>query len=48
MRKAYSQYTLPVGTMVQEYKIIETLGIGNFGIVYSAENKYFSEIVALK
>jgi serine/threonine protein kinase len=48
MSKAYSQYTLPVGTMVQEYKIIETLGIGNFGIVYSAENKYFSEVVALK
>jgi serine/threonine protein kinase len=48
MGKAYSQYTLPVGTMVQEYKIIETLGIGNFGIVYSAENKYFSEVVALK
>ncbi|MGD9189777.1 MAG: serine/threonine-protein kinase [Desulfobacteraceae bacterium] len=48
MSKAYSQYTLPVGTMVQEYKIIEILGIGNFGIVYSAENKYFSEIVALK
>lgn len=48
MNQVFSQYTLPVGTMVQEYKIIETLGIGNFGIVYSAENKYFSEIVALK
>jgi serine/threonine protein kinase len=48
MSKAYSQYTLPVGTMVQEYKIIEILGIGNFGIVYSAENKFFLEIVALK
>lgn len=34
--------------MVQEYRIIEILGIGNFGIVYSAENKYFKEIVALK
>lgn len=34
--------------MVQEYKIIKTLGIGNFGIVYSAQNKYFSEVVALK
>jgi serine/threonine protein kinase len=42
------QFALPVGTMVQEYRIIETLGIGSFGIVYSAENKYFSEIVALK
>ncbi len=40
--------SLPVGTMVQEYKIIEVLGNGSFGIVYSAENKYFSEIVAIK
>lgn len=48
MSKVYSQYALPVGSMVQEYKIIQTLGIGNFGIVYSAKNKYFSEVVALK
>jgi serine/threonine protein kinase len=48
MSKIYSQYALPVGTMVQEYMIIQTLGIGNFGIVYSARNKYFSEVVALK
>jgi serine/threonine protein kinase len=33
---------------VQEYRIIEILGAGSFGIVYKAENKYFSEIVALK
>jgi formylglycine-generating enzyme required for sulfatase activity/predicted Ser/Thr protein kinase len=42
------QYALPVGAMVQEYRIIKTLGIGSFGIVYAAENKYFSETVALK
>ena len=48
MNDIYSQYSLPIGTMVQEYRIIEILGIGNFGIVYRAENKYFSEIVALK
>lgn len=48
MSQVYSQYALPVGAMVQEYKIIQTLGIGNFGIVYSAKNKYFSEFVALK
>lgn len=48
MSKAKSQYALPIGTMVQEYKINEILGNGKFGIVYSAENKYFSEIVALK
>jgi serine/threonine protein kinase len=48
MNEIFSQYSLPIGTMVQEYRIIEILGIGNFGIVYRAENKYFSEIVALK
>ena len=48
MNEIYSHYSLPIGTMVQEYRIIEILGIGNFGIVYRAENKYFSEIVALK
>jgi serine/threonine protein kinase len=48
MNGIYSKFALPVGTMVQEYRVIEVLGIGNFGIVYKAENKYFSEIVALK
>lgn len=48
MTEIYSQHALPVGTMVQEYRIIEILGIGSFGIVYKAENKYFSEFVALK
>ncbi len=48
MAETSCQYALPVGAMVQEYRIIETLGIGSFGIVYKAENKYFSEIVALK
>ena len=48
MTETNCQYALPVGAMVQEYRIIKTLGIGSFGIVYTAENKYFSEIVALK
>ena len=48
MTEIHNHYTLPVGTMVQEYRIIEILGTGSFGIVYKAENKYFSEIVALK
>lgn len=48
MASNYKQYALPVGTMVQEYRIINILGSGGFGIVYKAENKYFSEIVALK
>jgi serine/threonine protein kinase len=48
MTETNCQNALPVGAMVQEYRIIKTLGIGSFGIVYAAENKYFSEIVALK
>jgi serine/threonine protein kinase len=48
MTEFHSHYALPVGTMVQEYRIIEILGSGSFGIVYKAENKYFSEVVALK
>jgi len=48
MTKVFSKSALPVGTMVQEYRIIQVLGEGGFGIVYLAENKYFSEIVALK
>jgi formylglycine-generating enzyme required for sulfatase activity/serine/threonine protein kinase len=48
MNDCKSQYSLPVGSMVQEYRVAEVLGTGGFGIVYKAENKYFSEIVALK
>jgi serine/threonine protein kinase len=34
--------------MIQEYRIVKVLGVGRFGIVYSAENKYFDETVAIK
>lgn len=48
MTDAFSQYALPLGTMVQEYRIKQVLGVGSFGIVYAAENKFFKETVALK
>jgi formylglycine-generating enzyme required for sulfatase activity len=48
MTEAYSHQALPPDTMVQEYRIVRVLGMGSFGIVYAAENKYFSETVAIK
>jgi serine/threonine protein kinase len=48
MNETHSQYALPLDTMIQEYRIVGVLGAGSFGIVYTAENKYFNETVALK
>jgi len=48
MNDIYSKFALPNGAMVQEYQVLKILGMGSFGIVYRAENKYFGEIVALK
>jgi formylglycine-generating enzyme required for sulfatase activity len=48
MTAVYNHQALPAGTMVQEYRIARVLGMGSFGIVYIAENKYFSETVAIK
>lgn len=48
MTEAYSHQALAPDTMIQEYRIVKVLGLGSFGIVYSAENKYFDETVAIK
>jgi serine/threonine protein kinase len=48
MTEAYSHQALAPDTMIQEYRIVKVLGVGSFGIVYSAENKYFDETVAIK
>ena len=48
MPEPYAANALPVGTMVQEYRILKLLGAGSFGIVYQAENVYLDEVVAIK
>jgi serine/threonine protein kinase len=48
MTDVHYQYALPPGTMVQEYRIDQVLGVGGFGIVYTAENTHFHETVAIK
>jgi serine/threonine protein kinase len=48
MNDIQCQQALPLDTMVQEYRIVRVLGVGSFGIVYIAENKFFNETVALK
>ncbi|MEJ2694880.1 MAG: serine/threonine-protein kinase [Candidatus Thiodiazotropha sp.] len=48
MNAIHSQQALDPGTMVQEYRVDRVLGMGSLGIVYSAENTYFNEVVALK
>ena len=48
MPQTFSANALPAGTMIQEYRILDVLGAGSFGIVYKAENVYLDEVVAIK
>ncbi len=48
MPQTLSANALPAGTMIQEYRILDVLGAGSFGIVYKAENLYLDEVVAIK
>jgi serine/threonine protein kinase len=48
MSETYSHQALPEGTMIQEFRLVRVLGMGSFGIVYVAKNKYFDETVAIK
>ncbi|MCU0935435.1 MAG: protein kinase [Gammaproteobacteria bacterium] len=48
MAEASAHNALPAGSMVQEYRILQVLGAGSFGIVYKAENIYLDEVVAIK
>jgi len=48
MPDSHAHNALPVGAMVQEYRVVQVLGTGSFGIVYKAENVYLDEVVAIK
>ncbi|WP_296701014.1 SUMF1/EgtB/PvdO family nonheme iron enzyme [Thiocapsa sp. UBA6158] len=42
------QQTIPVGGMIDEFRVTRVLGAGNFGIVYECENIHLDETVAIK
>ena len=44
----YSGNTLPIGTLIHEFKITDLIAIGGFGIVYLAEDLSLGRYVALK
>jgi serine/threonine-protein kinase PpkA len=39
---------LPIGAMIEEFRIVRTLGVGSFGVVYQCDNTYLDETVAIK
>ena len=39
---------LPVGAMIEEFRIVRVLGTGAFGVVYQCDNTYLDETVAIK
>lgn len=39
---------LPIGAMIEEFRITAVLGTGSFGVVYKCENSYLDETVAIK
>ena len=41
-------HALPIGGMIEEFRIVRVLGTGSFGVVYQGENTYLDETVAIK
>jgi len=41
-------YALPIGAMIEEFRIVHVLGAGSFGIVYECQNTYLPETAAIK
>lgn len=48
MNDLYHHNALPPGSTVDEYRLIEVLGEGGFGIVYRGEGRYLGDQVAIK
>lgn len=48
MSDLYHHNALPPGSTVDEYRLIEVLGEGGFGIVYRGEGRYLGDQVAIK
>lgn len=48
MTDLYHHNALPPGSTVDEYRLIEVLGEGGFGIVYKGEGRYLGDQVAIK
>jgi formylglycine-generating enzyme required for sulfatase activity len=45
---AKTLHALPVGDMIEEFRIVRILGAGSFGIVYECQNTYLPETAAIK
>lgn len=43
-----SPHALPIGALIQEYRIDAVLGAGSFGITYKARDTYLGQTVAIK
>jgi formylglycine-generating enzyme required for sulfatase activity len=41
-------HALPIGDMIEEFRIVRILGAGSFGIVYECQNTYLPETAAIK
>lgn len=48
MSEAIANQALPIGAMIEEFRIVAILGTGSFGVVYQCDNTYLDESVAIK
>ncbi len=46
--ETFTNQPLPIGGMIQEFRIVRALGAGAFGIVYLCENTFLPEKAAIK
>ncbi len=46
--ETFTNQPLPIGGMIQEFRIVRVLGAGAFGIVYLCENTFLPEKAAIK